>query len=226
MQIKPLDSGSEKRDQKFEYISDGTDTYYLQIAQRGQIKPGKTNGTKRDKLVNLATGVSMMRDTANRSFERLTRVFRNYVYEFKKVASKNDAWFLIRTDVRNPDITFHYKLPLKDIKGVYTTQCVVQHDRFCLVLAYEFTEKNLYMLKVDLKLNMDENNINGIPPKVEILKKFNCPDKSDMLDCNRVAISRDLQQVAAVYKIIGQDNRRLEIFDISSDKVLVYKDSF
>jgi hypothetical protein len=33
-------------------------------------------------------------------------------------------------------------------------------------------------------------------------------------------------QVAAVYKIIGQDSKRLEIFDINTDKVTVYKDAF
>ena len=57
MQVKPLCAGNVKRDQKFEYISDGNDTYYLQIAQRGERKKTKNlDRTKRDKLINLATG--------------------------------------------------------------------------------------------------------------------------------------------------------------------------
>jgi hypothetical protein len=50
----------------------------------------------------------------------------------------------------------------------------------------------MYMIKVDLKLNMDEGNINGITPKVEVIKKFYSPNNSDLIECNRVVISRDL----------------------------------
>jgi hypothetical protein len=133
---------------------------------------------------------------------------------------------LIRTSVKDPNITHSYKLPLKNIKAVNTTQCVIQQDRFCIVLAYEFTEKNMYMLKVDLKLNMEENNVGKITPKIQVVKKFSSPNISELIECNRVIISKDLQQVAAVYKILGQDVRRLEIFDCTTAKVTVYKDAF
>jgi hypothetical protein len=61
----------------------------------------------------------------------------------------------------------------------------------------------MYLLKIDLKLSLDENDVNSIPQKVEVLKKFQSPSNSNMIECNRVVISKDLQQVAAVYSITG-----------------------
>ena len=59
----------------------------------------------------------MMRDTASKSFERLSKVYRNYVHEFKKFDNRDKTWYLVRTDVKNPDIIYYYKLPIKNLKG-------------------------------------------------------------------------------------------------------------
>ena len=58
-----------------------------------------------------------MRDTANKSFEKLSKVYRNFVHEFKKFSERDNAWYLVRTDVKNPDEVYYYKLPIKNLKS-------------------------------------------------------------------------------------------------------------
>jgi hypothetical protein len=210
LQNAPLEIRGDLKTQKYEFLTDGKKAFYLQIAQVGK------NDEKIDKILNLETGRSWFKESQDRAFDRMNKVYGDYIYDFVK--DQTHGYCMTSTDIRNPDLVQFYKLPFKRINETRTTTIAVvrHHETTAWILGMELDTLTLKLVKIDLAEDYKAGK------KIEVFKTFTPVDKEKLkqqfklANCKikQVAISNDYQQVCAIYACRGQENRRLDIFDV------------